>query len=117
VVERRWYARVRGPALVRGWNTWIGLESGQPLLLEREPNNPKDANAILVRDLFGAAAGYIERRVAAQVAPVMDSGVMVMAKIKRGVVHAPGVNHPPVAMLWTEHKEDKVTTSRELETT
>lgn len=57
------------------------LTVGQPLITEREPGNPHDINAILLRDLTGKAVGYVQRFVAARVAPFMDSGFMVLGRV------------------------------------
>lgn len=62
----------------------IQIKDGSGLILVREPNNPKDANAILFLDLFGRPVGYVQRKVAAIVARWMDEGYLVSAKCIRG---------------------------------
>ncbi len=51
------------------------LEAGAPLTLRREPDNPHDANAIAVDDARGAHLGYLNRRLAAVLAPHLDAGL------------------------------------------
>ncbi|HTV75030.1 MAG TPA: DEAD/DEAH box helicase [Candidatus Acidoferrales bacterium] len=54
-------------------NTVAGLASGDPLTLVRQPENPKDANAIAV--FFGALhVGFIRKEIARRVAPNIDGG-------------------------------------------
>lgn len=54
------------------------LASDAPVTLVREPSNPHDPNAI---ELFaeGLKLGYVPRRVALRLAPVMDAGADVRA--------------------------------------
>jgi hypothetical protein len=55
------------------------LRGGQLLTLQRQPDNPYDKNAIVI--LSGQyALGYLPRGLAAQIAPLMDSGVKVIAR-------------------------------------
>lgn len=55
------------------------LAPNNPLLLKREPGNPKDKNAIMV--CWGSRRiGYVPRGMAAEIAPLMDAGVTVIAK-------------------------------------
>ncbi len=48
---------------------------GEPLRLERQPQNPYDTNAIALFDPRGDQIGFLNRRLAAALAPVVDSGV------------------------------------------
>ena len=53
------------------------LEEGNELLLEREPNNPHDFNAIKVLDpTTGEHLGYVAREVSRDLAPELDSGMI-----------------------------------------
>lgn len=61
-------------------DNYCGLAPGQPLLLVREPDNPKDSNCVLVRDLHGAPVGAIAREHAAEVAAKIDAGWLVLCK-------------------------------------
>ncbi len=54
------------------------LRPGQPLHVEREPNNPYDANAISVH-IFNQKLGHFPRGFAAEVAPLMDAGKKLTA--------------------------------------
>ncbi len=51
------------------------LASGSPLRLERQPENPYDANAIALFDPHGEQVGFFNRRLAAALAPAIDAGV------------------------------------------
>lgn len=52
-----------------------GLEPGAPLRLERQPDNPHDANACALFDPRGEHIGFLNRRLASVLAPVIDAGV------------------------------------------
>ena len=49
------------------------LRVGEEILLRREPSNPYDRNAIRVERLDGAQIGYLNRFLAANLAPSFDS--------------------------------------------
>lgn len=51
------------------------LAQGDPLRLERQPDNPYDPCAIALFDRYGDHLGFLNRRLAAALAPVVDSGV------------------------------------------
>lgn len=55
------------------------VEQHMTLHLEREPENPSDGNAIQVRTSGGAQAGFLPRRVARWLAPLLDTGVVEAA--------------------------------------
>lgn len=58
-----------------------GLQLGYELTLERQPENPHDANAIAVR--YGSLqVGFIRREVAKHIAPRMDDGLRYRARIE-----------------------------------
>ena len=50
-----------------------------PLTLNREHGNPHDENAIAVMDSHGRQLGFLSRNIAEQMAPIMDSGLLVQA--------------------------------------
>lgn len=50
------------------------LSKGEPVLVEREPHNRADGNAIRVCHESGTHFGYIDPRYAAKIAPWMDKG-------------------------------------------
>jgi single-stranded-DNA-specific exonuclease len=49
------------------------LTMGEEILLKREPTNPYDYNAICVERLNGHQIGYINRHLAATLAPFFDA--------------------------------------------
>lgn len=104
VVRKFWQTLVVGPGLIseRAIATWHGLTVNQPLLLVREPTNPVDPCAVVLTDLLGQPVGYVQRRVAAEVAPVIDGGTIVLGRVTRERLR---VRHPPVASLWTDDGE------------
>lgn len=59
------------------------VEEGTVLTLQREPSNPYDENAIKVLspDPDAIHIGYVAKEIAAEIAPVMDSGVVLTAKV------------------------------------
>ncbi|KAI0633366.1 SNF2 family N-terminal domain-containing protein [Trametes polyzona] len=56
---------------------------GEQVILQRQPNNPYDRNAIQVKNIGGTQVGHIPRQVAAKLAPLMDSGLITV----EGVMH------------------------------
>lgn len=59
------------------------LSPGQPLMLQREPSNPHDPHAVRVLTDGGQQIGYLSARVAARLAPTMDSGVRYSAIVSQ----------------------------------
>lgn len=58
---------------------------GRLLRLQREPENPHDRNAVAVYAVPGRnRSGYVPKSVAARLAPLMDSGVELVAVAVRG---------------------------------
>ena len=103
-----WASRLRRPNLFKGACARVrAMTSGQPLILIREPTNPNDANAIIVADLLGKPCGYIERRIAAIVAPFLDNRVIVMAKVT-GVY----VRRCRIVQLWVDGEDATETASK-----
>lgn len=77
------------------------LEAGSPLMIEREPGNPKDTNAIKVLDPDSELhLGYINRELAELLAPDMDAGwfftVTVVEMVPGNNVNYPKVRIEPV---------------------
>lgn len=58
-----------------------GLEAGVELQLVRQPDNEFDGNAIAVQLLDGTQLGYLNRALAARLAPVMDAGESYSAAV------------------------------------
>ena len=60
------------------------VRGGEFLALQRESGNRYDSNAILVLSEAGAKLGYVERGVAAQLAPKMDAGKEFFVRVMDG---------------------------------
>lgn len=71
----RFNTKVVGVTFENRQDVLKGLEAGVELELVREPGNEYDANAIAVQLRDGSRLGHLNRHLAAQLAPVMDSGV------------------------------------------
>lgn len=59
------------------------LSAGDLLVLRREPENPHDPHAITVSTATGEQIGYLSARVAARLAPSMDSGARYAATVSQ----------------------------------
>jgi hypothetical protein len=59
------------------------LIEGDPVRLEREPDNPHDSNAILVLGDDDCELGYVPRDDARAIAPLIDAGAEATAKVRR----------------------------------
>jgi hypothetical protein len=59
------------------------LNVGDAVLLEREPENRQDRNAILVLSENGDELGYVPRQHAREMAPLLDGGAVYEATVKR----------------------------------
>lgn len=59
------------------------LNLGDTVMLEREPGNPHDGNAIRVLSTGGAELGYVPRDDASRMAPLMDAGARADAAVKK----------------------------------
>ncbi|KAI0779816.1 SNF2 family N-terminal domain-containing protein [Fomes fomentarius] len=57
--------------------------SGEEVMLEREPQNQYDRNAIRVKNISGSQVGHVPRNAAAKLAPLIDSGQITV----EGVMH------------------------------
>ena len=57
-----------------------GSYEGEPVMLEREPDNPHDANAIAVKAASGLI-GYVSRREASTLAVAIDNGDKVQGRV------------------------------------
>lgn len=66
-----------------------GLQIGERVVLEREPDNRHDANAILILNAAADELGYVPREYAAEMAPLLDAGGWVEATVKK-VIEARG---------------------------
>ncbi len=85
------------------------LAPGTPLRTQRQPDNPHDANAIALFEPHGVQVGFLNRRLAAVLAPVIDTGVeydVEVTDVTGGEDgHALGVN-VLVARRGVEGEED-----------
>ncbi len=59
------------------------LVPGDPLVLQREPDNPHDPHAIQVATPAGEQVGYLSARLAARLAPSVDAGARYAATISQ----------------------------------
>lgn len=59
------------------------LAPGDALHLQREPGNPVDPHAIRVLTAAGRQVGYLSARIAARLAPSMDSGARYLATVSQ----------------------------------
>ena len=69
-----------------GAELWRELRVGDPLELEREPGNPHDANAVVVR-WRGRKLGYVPRSENAALAWGLDRGTPLRARISALAEH------------------------------
>jgi hypothetical protein len=74
VTEPRYTFRVVGEHIGLRAYTISRLTIGDRIILQREPENPHDSNAVLVLDSSGAELGYLKREVALWFAKLLDSG-------------------------------------------
>jgi len=81
-----------------------GLAPGLELILERQPDNPHDRNAIAVR--YGVLQiGFIKKEIAARIAPNIDAGERYRAEVKHltgGGTKTAGVN------IWVTREQPGV---------
>ena len=58
------------------------LKIGDELQMFREPENPKDKNAIRIEDMKGRRLGYVSADLAADLAGKIDSGTKYICGVK-----------------------------------
>lgn len=88
------YAKVAGVTF-EGRQSFIAemhRKGSTALTLERDRNNPYDVNAIAVINEHGWQIGYLPRDIAAQIAPQMDAGIQVTAKVSAINIGEAGYN-------------------------
>jgi hypothetical protein len=72
-----------GSSFYPGASEWLAkMGAGQPVRVEREPNNQYDGNAVAVY-IFSQKLGHFPRGFAAEVAPLMDAGKKLTAHKSR----------------------------------
>lgn len=85
IVSRK--VAIVGSSFHQGAGNWImKMSAGTGLRLQREPSNKHDVNAISVH-IFHQCLGYVPRGLAAELAPMMDTGFKIVAR-KADVVGA-----------------------------
>ena len=89
---RRFRTPLRGHAFA-GPVPVEALGPGRPVSLVREPENPADAHAVAVwvsdDEQRSWRVGYLDRTVAARIAPLIDAGTVVTAVLE-GWIEEPG---------------------------
>lgn len=60
------------------------VQGGETLLLQRDPGNAYDSNAILAVAASGVKIGYVAREVAARLSPKMDAGEKFVVRVVPG---------------------------------
>lgn len=74
------YTKIVGVSFEGRQNSIAGLQEGYALDLVRQPDNPKDTNAIAAR--YGAVQlGFLRAQIAKQLAPIVDDGALYRARI------------------------------------
>ena len=77
----QFHTKIAGVSFEKRQDTIAGLRVGVELILERQPENPHDGNAIAVR--YGALPlGFINRGIAKHLAPMIDAGAQYNARIE-----------------------------------
>jgi single-stranded-DNA-specific exonuclease len=77
----QFYTKLAGVSFEGRQDTIAGLQAGVDLVLERQPHNEHDANAIAVR--YGALPlGFIKRGIARHLAPLIDAGAQYLARVE-----------------------------------
>ncbi|HEV2262264.1 MAG TPA: HIRAN domain-containing protein, partial [Candidatus Rubrimentiphilum sp.] len=78
-----------------------GLTPGSDLELQRQPNNPADANAIAV--YYGALhVGFLRKQIAKHLAPLIDGGMIYRARIEHVTGGTAGKNFGVNIRVWRE---------------
>lgn len=67
-----------------------GLDVGEAVALEREPDNAHDENAILVMSSDDCELGHVPREHASEMAPLLDDGAEVQARVKKLIASSQG---------------------------
>lgn len=74
------YTKIVGVSFEGRQDTIAGLQEGYALELARQPDNPKDPNAIAVR--YGAMQlGFLRAQIAKHLAPLIDAGTRYRARV------------------------------------
>lgn len=79
------------------------LRAGEQVVLEREPDNRHDGNAILILNVEGDELGYVPREDAAAMAPLLDAGGWVEATVKKVIEARSGHTLPVIISTIYRH--------------
>jgi HIRAN domain-containing protein len=85
------------------------LRAGARVVLEREPDNRHDANAILILNTAGDELGYVPREDAAVMAPLLDAGGWVEATVKKVIEARSGHTLPVIVSTMYRHGVERPT--------
>ena len=99
--------RIAGTTFVDGFNKIMsGIDAGSPVILEREPDNRYDGNAIRICTEDGDKLGYIPQERNKYLAMIMDSGADIRGRITDKTGFAPTVEVTMVTrgplVMWKE---------------
>jgi hypothetical protein len=86
-----------------------GLQAGERVVLEREPDNRHDANAILILNTVGDELGYVPREDAGVMAPLLDAGGWVEATVKKVIEARSGHTLPVIISTMYRHDVERPT--------
>lgn len=78
---REFRCTVHGLCFENRWRKLEAIHAGDPLILEREPDNPIGADAILVQTQGDGTIGYVPRTISRWLAPIMDAGYRPEASV------------------------------------
>lgn len=78
---------------------------GEPIRLQREPENPRDPFAVALYSYRGVQVGYIGREHAKWLAPLIDDGRPVVASIVR--IAPKGRPFSPLALTMKVHVNEQ----------
>lgn len=79
VLQREYNTKVAGTSFHK--EGLVGLRAGTQLVIEREPDNEHDPNAVKVCQQDGTQVGYLNKDLAAAVAPAIDSGFVTLSAV------------------------------------
>lgn len=97
----QFHTKLAGVSFEGRQDTIAGLRTGAALILEREPDNPHDPNAIAVR--YGSLQlGYVKRGIAKHLAPLIDRGVQYSARIESLTGGGADKNRGVNILMWRD---------------
>ncbi len=78
---REFRCTVHGLCFENRWRKLDAIHAGDPLILQREPDNDIGADAILVQTPEEGTIGYVPRTISRWLAPLMDAGYRPEASV------------------------------------